>query len=188
MTIHSSQLYQKAPIATVVSGLADQAGSDLPGALAHAEQLLVGASDADRDSLANLLHAGIALGLLSAFLSEASTYATTKTRHWPGSGYDRAADDPHLIARFGRFVSAVEALRALVDEAAALVERSSPDAARAAAVARHHSISVGSQFISSTIELLGASAVSVKLGYDGRWRAILDHARKHPPRGQLQPA
>lgn len=188
MTIHSSRLHQQAPIATIVSGLADQAGSDLPGALAQAQQRLASASDADRDSLAELLHAGIALGLLSAFLADASVYATTKTRHWPGSGYDRAADDPHLIACFGRFVSAVEALRALVDEAAVLLDNASPDAPRAAVLARRHSISVGSQFVSSTIELLGASAVSVKLGYDARWRAILDHARKHPPRGQLKPA
>ena len=188
MTIHSSQLHLQAPIATVVSELAEQAGSDLPGALAQAEWLLAKASDADRDSYADLLHAGIALGLLSAFLADASTYATTKTRHWPGSGYDRAADDPHLIARFGRFVSSVEALRALVDEATALAEASAPGAPRAAAIARRDSISVGSQFVSSTIELLGASAVSVKLGYDGRWRAILDHARQHPPRGPLLPA
>lgn len=186
MTLHSPEFYPKTFLATVVSGLAELAESDLPAALTQAEHLLSETPDGERDGVADLLHAGIALGLLSAFLSDASTYATTKTRHWPGSGYDRASDDPHLIARFGRFASSVEALRALVDEAVS--EAGKPDASRAAAIARRHSISVGSQFVSSTIELLGASVVSVKLGYDGRWRTMLDHARRHPPRGLLQPA
>lgn len=188
MTVHSSLFHEAQPIAAAVSSIIEQAKGDLPGALASAERLTAAAPDARRDGLADLLHAAIAFGLLSAFLADASIYATTKTRHWPGSGYDRAADDPHLIARFGRFASSVEALHALVDEAAGELERSSPDADRTAAVARYYSIGVGREFVSSTIELLGASATSVKLGYDGRWRAVLDHARLHPPRGQLQPA
>ncbi|HEY0125057.1 MAG TPA: hypothetical protein VGC14_25510 [Rhizobium sp.] len=187
MAFYSSQLPQLSMIATTVSSLSEQAVKDLPAALARVEQFLANVPAAELDALSDLLHAAIAFGLLSNFLTEASTYATTKTNHWPGSGYDRAADDPHLIARFGRFVSSLEALRALVDEATVLTENASPEALRASAIARRYSISVGSQFVSSTIELLGASAVRMKFGYDTRWRTILDHARFHPSRTQLQP-
>ena len=173
------------PLTTIVARIVGEARDDLGTALASTARR-VDATPADRrGAVADLLHAAVDLGLLSSFLDAATTYATTKTRPWPGTGYDRAADDPHLIARFGRFVAAVSALEALVDEATTEAERGSAGAVRAAAIARHHGVSVGRTFVSGTIELLGASATSIRHGFDVRWRDVLEHARRHPPQTSL---
>jgi alkylation response protein AidB-like acyl-CoA dehydrogenase len=176
------------PLYAIVDTIAGKARLDLPEALASAAREIDARPQHRREAVADLLHAAIDLGLLSEFLDAATAYATTKTRPWPGSGYERAADDPHLIARFGRFVAALEALRALVEEAVGEVAEESDHAGRAAFVARRYAIDVGAAFVSSTIELLGASATSIKHGFDERWRAVLDHARLHRPRGQWAPS
>lgn len=169
-----------------VEEIAEKARRDLGAALASVAVRLDTTAPERRDVVADLLHAAADLGLLSAFLDAATTHATTRTTPWPGTGYERAADDPHLVARFGRLVASIRALEALLDEATPEVESFSAEAGRAAAAARHHAVSVGRTFVSGTIELLGASAASAGLGFDQRWRDIVAHARRHPPRTPLE--
>jgi alkylation response protein AidB-like acyl-CoA dehydrogenase len=169
-----------------VQALENEARTDPGRAVDLVSEKLVAVPQDRRSGVADLFHASIGLGLLTGFLDAATVHARTRTRPWPGSGYERAADDPHLILRFGRFVAALEALRALVEEAAAAVQGAAPDAGRKAALARQHAINTGASFVSGTIELLGASATSVRHGFDQRWRDILSHARSHPTVGRLQ--
>jgi alkylation response protein AidB-like acyl-CoA dehydrogenase len=174
-----------AALSAAVEALETQAQSDLGRALERAAERLAIEPGDRRTTVGDLLHASIGLGLLTGFLEAATVHARTKTRPWPGNGYDRAADDPHLILRFGRFVAGLEGLRALVEEAAAAAQGAAPDAGRKAALARQHAIDTGASFVSGTIELLGASATSVRHGFDQRWRDILSHARSHPTGGRL---
>ena len=175
-----------ASLRLAVEEIAKEARRDLGTALATVSRSLEAIPPDRHDAVADLLHTAVDLGLLSAFLDAATTHATTRTRPWPGTGYERAADDPHLTARFGKFVASIRALDALMDEATLEAERGSAGAGRAAATARHHAMSVGRAFVSSTIELLGASAASVKHGFDMRWRDVVEHARHHPPRTPLE--
>lgn len=134
-----------------------------------------------RTAVRELAHAAIDFGILGAFLDAAKAHATTRTRPWPGTGYDKASDDPHLIRRFGRFVASCQALEALLDEAVEAVEQHRPGAEIAAANARNHALFVGRTFISEMIELLGASAASGRFGFDAYWRTFAAHARTEPP-------
>lgn len=136
----------------------------------------------DRDpAAADILHAAIDMGIIGAFLDAATSYVTTKTRPWPGTGYSQASDDPHVVIRFGKFASAYRALEAMLDTALTAVETRADDAAQAAGIARNHALAVGRIFISGTIELMGASSTSEKYGFHAYWRNFTAHARENPP-------
>lgn len=174
---------EQGSLKTVIDEVAALARADFAAAveLASASAQKHGAQ---RDATSDLLHAAADFGLIGAFLEAATGYVTTKTRPWPGTGYARAADDPHVVARFGRFIAAHHALEELLREAAQEIAAGSHEAGELAAAARGQAIHVARGFVSGTLELLGASATSGKHGFDAYWRHLSAHARSHPPLGR----
>lgn len=165
----------------IVKEIGALARFDIPDALKRLAAEISLLPDNRKEPAYDLLHAAVDLGLIGAFLEAATIYVTTKTRPWPGTGYERAADDPHVIGRFGKFRAAFHGLESLLDEATEAAAVGRGDAPILAAAARGQAIHVGKSFISETIELLGASATSQKHGFDGYWRDFTNHARQHPP-------
>ena len=133
-------------IAIRAEALAELAGTDFEAAVAERD---AESASTERD----LLDLALTVGILRSFAGQATSYVTTKSRPWPGSGYDRAADDPHVLRGFGRFLSAVRAAEELFVEAVSSVADNRPDAAERIAVAQAFALDAGAPGISDTIGL-----------------------------------
>jgi alkylation response protein AidB-like acyl-CoA dehydrogenase len=136
--------------------------------------------------LRELLHAAVGHGILRGFLQKACDHLRTRSRPWPDSGVERAADDPHVLRRLGEYMALVNALSEMLSAAAAaqpLHGRALPEVALQTIAARLAAVRIGTDVINGTIELLGASAASSRLGFDGYWRDLTEHVLAEPPFG-----
>jgi len=142
--------------------------------------------------LAELLRGAVEHGIVSAFLTKARNHLKTRSHPWPDTGVERASEDPHLVRRYGEYVAAFDALTELLEEGARTTEQAIagsvaldqawPDVA----AARLFAIRTGKEIINGTIELLGASSVSVRYGFDAFWRDFTHHATSEPPQWPVE--
>jgi SfnB family sulfur acquisition oxidoreductase len=142
---------------------------------------------------AQLVHTAIQVGLAGGALRDAGEFVRTRARPffeaaragWAG----RAADDPHVIGRFGRMATQVQAAEALLTSAAAVLDEVTREPADAAAAARG-SIAVAQakafasevavNVASDLFALTGASAADERYDLSRHWRNARTHASHDP--------
>lgn len=138
------------------------------------------------------LHAAVDIGIARAALEDGAKFVTTKSRPWFEAGVDSAAEEPHVVRRFGELTArlyAMEALLAqganLVDEALALPELTREAAAEASlkvAAAKALAQEFAVEIASGIFELAGSSATDKKYALDRHWRNVRVHSLHDPAR------
>jgi SfnB family sulfur acquisition oxidoreductase len=141
-------------------------------------------------AFAQLLHVAIDVGIAGAALDQAAAFVRERTRPWAESGLPRAADEPHLIKRFGQLHIALQASQALLEKAAQSFDRVGPIVAEEEAT--HVSIAVASakslaadsviEIANAIFELGGTSAMDAKWNLDRHWRNARIHTLHDPAR------
>lgn len=131
------------------------------------------------------------LGTAEGALAQAADYVRTVTRPWITSGVERAADDPHILERFGEFAAALKASAALADRAAEGLEerlakgrsvsaRERGEAAAEAYAAKVSATHVSLEVTARVFELMGARATASRHGFDRFWRNVRTHTLHDP--------
>jgi len=138
------------------------------------------------------LHSAVDIGIARAALEDGAEFVRTTSRPWFEAGVDKAADEPHVIRRFGELTARLYALEALlaqgsaaVDEALAEPELSRESAARASllvAAAKALAQEFATEIASGVLELAGASATDGKYALDRHWRNVRVHSLHDPAR------
>jgi alkylation response protein AidB-like acyl-CoA dehydrogenase len=75
-----------------------------------------------RSCIAQLTFVNVYIGIAYGALADAKPYTATRTRAWPGSGVERATDDPYVLEHFGSMWAQLVAAVAAADRAAELFE------------------------------------------------------------------
>jgi SfnB family sulfur acquisition oxidoreductase len=142
---------------------------------------------------AQLYHAAIQVGLASGALEAARWFVTEKARPFfeaTRAGWaDTAADDPHVIHRFGSLATQVRAAQTLLADAASVLDSIGrvPDDAHAAArgsiavaQAKAFASDVAITVSSDLFSMSGASAADEKYDLSRYWRNARTHASHDP--------
>lgn len=149
-----------------------------------------------------LIHAAIDIGIAEGALRAGADYLRGYASGKPAGGSEPARDDPVVIHHFGELTVLVRSARALLEQAADVVDEArtalaEPDvdddaAARweaeanvAMAAARAHADRVTVQAASEWFELAGASAARRSLGLDRYWRDVRTHTLHDPRRKRV---
>ncbi len=138
------------------------------------------------------LHAAVDIGIARAALEDGARFVTTKTRPWFEAGVDSAAEEPHVVRRFGELTARLYALEALlargaglIDEALAALELTREAAASASlnvAAAKALAQEFAVEIASGIFELAGASATDAGYALDRHWRNVRVHSLHDPAR------
>lgn len=131
------------------------------------------------------------LGIAQGALEEAAEYTRTQSRPWFLSGVEAAVDDPHVQARYGELVAALEASLALAGQASASLEAAiergddlTADERAAAAVdaykAKLHATRTALEVTATIFELTGARSTARHFGLDRFWRDVRTHTLHDP--------
>ncbi len=142
-------------------------------------------------AFAQILHVPIDVGIAEAALKEAADFVRERARPWAESGLARAADEPHIVKRFGELLIALRAADALLKEAARTFDQLntgtiSEEAATGISVA----VAAAKSFASDTVieitnalfELSGTSSMDEKYNLDRHWRNARIHTLHDPAR------
>lgn len=138
------------------------------------------------------LHAAVDIGIARAALEDGARFVTTKTRPWFEAGVDSAAEEPHVVRRFGELTARLYALEALLARGAGLVDdalaepeltresaaNASLNVAAAKALAQEFAVEIAS----GIFELAGASATDAGYALDRHWRNVRVHSLHDPAR------
>jgi SfnB family sulfur acquisition oxidoreductase len=138
------------------------------------------------------LHAAVDIGVARAALQDGAEFVRTRSRPWFEAGVERAADEPHVIRRFGELTAHLYALEALLAHGARLVDdalaepeltrdaaaKASLQVAAAKALAQEFAVEIAS----GIFELAGASATDGKYALDRHWRNVRVHSLHDPAR------
>jgi SfnB family sulfur acquisition oxidoreductase len=130
-----------------------------------------------------ILHAAVDVGIARGALEEAARHLNAHARVWFEAGVERPADEPGVIAHFGRLqvtVRAAEALLAVsarrLDAAAADPTPEHIDLARiGVAEARAAGAAAALEVTSEALDVLGSSAADSRYGLDRHWRNARTH-------------
>ena len=144
-----------------------------------------------RPLVSQLIMANLYLGIAIGAFDEARQYTREQARAWPGSGVERAIDDPIVQHRYGELKLLVRAAEGTADAAArqlddALHRGPALDAAErgelaiAIAEAKVLSHRAAMEISSQFFELTGARSTSQKLGLDRFWRNARVHTLHDP--------
>jgi len=144
-----------------------------------------------RPLFAQLILANVFLGLAEGAWIDARNYTKDKARPWPSSGLASASEDPFNLHKYGEFIAATEAGRALADRAAELLDHAfaqgeglSPAqrgrVAVAVSLAKVATTRASLQVTSSIFEVMGARATSQRLRQDRYWRNARTHTLHDP--------
>jgi SfnB family sulfur acquisition oxidoreductase len=138
------------------------------------------------------LHAAIDIGIARAALEDGARFVTTLSRPWFEADVDSAADEPHVVRRFGELTARLYALEALlahgsrlVDDALAAPELTYERAAEASlqvAAAKALAQEFAVEIASGIFELAGTSATDGKYALDRHWRNVRVHSLHDPAR------
>jgi SfnB family sulfur acquisition oxidoreductase len=142
---------------------------------------------------AQLVHAAIQTGIAGGALHDAGEFVRTRARPFfeaARAGWaDRAGDDPHVVARFGKLATRVRAAEALLRSAAETLDevtlrpRDAQAAARgsvAVAEAKAFASEVAAEVASDLFALSGASATDQRHDLSRHWRNARTHASHDP--------
>nr|WP_090274191.1 acyl-CoA dehydrogenase family protein [Mycolicibacterium komanii]CRL67099.1 acyl-CoA dehydrogenase type 2 [Mycolicibacterium komanii] len=138
------------------------------------------------------LHAAVDIGIARAALEDGARFVTTKSRPWFEAGVDSAADEPHVVRRFGELTARLYALEALLAQGAGLVDDAlrAPEVTRDAAAAASLRVAAAKalaqefavEIASGIFELAGASATDRGHALDRHWRNVRVHSLHDPAR------
>jgi alkylation response protein AidB-like acyl-CoA dehydrogenase len=138
------------------------------------------------------LHAAVDIGIARAALEDGARFVTTKTRPWFEAGVDSAAEEPHVVRRFGELTARLYALEALLARGAGLVDEAlaAPELTREAAASASLNIAAAKalaqefavEIASGVFELAGASATDAGYALDRHWRNVRVHSLHDPAR------
>ncbi len=138
------------------------------------------------------LHAAVDIGIARAALEDGARFVTTKTRPWFEAGVDSAAEEPHVVRRFGELTARLYALEALLARGAGLVDEAlaAPELTREAAASASLNIAAAKalaqefavEIASGIFELAGASATDAGYALDRHWRNVRVHSLHDPAR------
>jgi len=139
---------------------------------------------------AQIMHAAVEQGIAEAALADTVRFVRESARPWKDSGLERANDDPYTIAAVGELKIRVDASDALLERAAAFVDRAAAEpsaetvAAASVAVAESKIASTDAALLVSSklIELGGSSATLAKHNLDRHWRNARTHTVHDPVR------
>ncbi|GAA2486007.1 acyl-CoA dehydrogenase family protein [Winogradskya humida] len=141
---------------------------------------------------AQIVHAAIEVGIAGAALRDARAYLKEKARPSTEAvrkGASTAADDPHVLHRYGRIATRVHAAEALLAAAArtldeiGLIPESADEAARgslAVAGAKAFGSEVAVEAASELFQMCGTSATASKYDLDRHWRNARTHSVHDP--------
>ena len=142
---------------------------------------------------AQLVHAAIQTGIAGGALHDAGEFVRTRARPFfeaARAGWaDRAGDDPHVVARYGKLATRVRAAEALLRSAAETLDevtlrpRDGEAAARgsvAVAEAKAFASEVAVEVASDLFALSGASAADQRHDLSRHWRNARTHASHDP--------
>ncbi|CAN5840035.1 acyl-CoA dehydrogenase family protein [soil metagenome] len=138
------------------------------------------------------LHAAIDIGIARAALEDGAQFVTTRSRPWFEADVDSAADEPHVVRRFGELTARLYALEALLAHGSTLVDKAlaapeltyetaaaaSLQVAAAKALAQEFAVEIAS----GIFELAGTSATDGKYALDRHWRNVRVHSLHDPAR------
>ncbi len=139
---------------------------------------------------AQILHAGIDLGIGQGALAATLPFVRDRARPWIDAGVARASDDPLLLHAIGDVRVRLAAADALLERAGRFVDaaQASPDAERVAAAsvavaeARASSHRSGLLAANKLLELGGTSATDRAEALDRYWRNVRTHTLHDPVR------
>jgi alkylation response protein AidB-like acyl-CoA dehydrogenase len=141
---------------------------------------------------AQLFHAAIEVGIAGGALRDARSYLREKARpstEAVRAGAATAADDPHVLHRFGRAATRVRAAEALLHDAARTLDAIGlePHDAQAAAAgslavagAKAFGSEVAVEVASDLFQLCGTSSTAAKYDLDRHWRNARTHSVHDP--------
>jgi SfnB family sulfur acquisition oxidoreductase len=142
---------------------------------------------------AQLTHAAIEAGIAGGALRDATTYLKEKARPSTEAarayGATAAADDPHVLHRYGRAATRVRAAEALLRDAAATLEEVGLVPAGAEAAARGSLAVAGAKAFASEValevsselfQMAGTSSAAAKYDLDRHWRNARTHSVHDP--------
>lgn len=138
------------------------------------------------------LHAAVDIGIARAALEDGARFVTTRSRPWFEANVDSAADEPHVVRRFGELTARLYALEALLAHGARLVDDAlaEPELTREAAATASLQVAAAKalaqefavEIASGIFELAGASATDRGHALDRHWRNVRVHSLHDPAR------
>ncbi|MCV7175875.1 acyl-CoA dehydrogenase family protein [Mycolicibacterium sphagni] len=138
------------------------------------------------------LHAAVDIGIARAALEDGAEFVATRSRPWFEAEVDSAADEPHVVRRFGELTARLFALEALLAHGAQLVDKAlaAPDLTRAAAADASLQVAAAKalaqefavEIASGVFELAGSSATDRGFALDRHWRNVRVHSLHDPAR------
>jgi alkylation response protein AidB-like acyl-CoA dehydrogenase len=138
------------------------------------------------------LHAAIDIGIARAALEDGARFVTTRSRPWFEANVDTAAEDPHVVRRFGELTARLYALEALLAHGSTLVDKalaapeltfeSAAEASLQVAAAKALAQEFAVEIASGIFELTGTSATDGKYALDRHWRNVRVHSLHDPAR------
>ena len=148
-----------------------------------------------------LIHAAIDIGIAEGALRAGADYLRRYVSGQPGAR-EPAREDPIVVHHYGELVVLVRSARALLEQAADVVDDAraalagpglpaeaaagwEAEANVAMAAARAHADRVTVQATSEWLELAGASAAQRPLGFDRYWRDVRTHTMHDPRRKRV---
>ena len=141
---------------------------------------------------AQLVHAAIEVGIAGGALRDTRAYLREKARpstEAVRAGAAVAADDPHVLHRYGRAATRVRAAEALLADAAAVLDEIGLEPADADAAARGSLAVAGAKAFASEVavevsselfQLCGTSSTASKYDLDRHWRNARTHSVHDP--------
>lgn len=138
------------------------------------------------------LHAAVDIGIARAALEDGARFVITKSKPWFEAGVDSAAEEPHIVRRFGELTARLYALEALLARGAALVDDAlaEPELSREAAAAASLNVAAAKalaqefavEIAGGVFELAGTSATDAAYALDRHWRNVRVHSLHDPAR------
>lgn len=164
------------------------------------EQIIarIPATDAEREPAKTLstpafqlLFSTVYLAAAEGALSEALTYTRETSRPWFHSAVDRATEDPYILGQYGGFVSQVQALSAVIQQATDALDWGFAQGQQLTEEQRAH---IAEQIVTAKItahrtaldvtqgvyDVTGARATKKTVGLDRHWRDVRTHTLHDP--------
>jgi alkylation response protein AidB-like acyl-CoA dehydrogenase len=147
--------------------------------------------------LAQSVFINIFAGSIVGAIAEARKYIIEEGRPWIHSGVSRAVDDPWIKRSFGDFYARSQAVNALSDDAARVLDiiwakgfgatmEERGEAAVAIAAANYLASQEALEITSRLFETMGARSATRKRGFDRFWRNVRTHSLHSPAEYKAQ--
>lgn len=145
-------------------------------------------ADLPLGAVPQLIHSAIDAGIARQALEETIGYVRNKARPWSGTGVERAAEDPYILAAVGDLKIRLHAAEALLERGgrkldAAFAEpslKATGEASIALAEAKVLTTEIALEASSKLFQLSGASSTSRKYAFDRYWRDARTHTVHDP--------